>query len=121
MKTFPSDTTGRWLERALDLGAGRHRLISSNIQNVDTPGFIPSDLSFSDHLRHAARSGRLDDTLAPRTRRVTDVEPDLDGNRVDLDREVVHLTSNRLFLELATEVVGRRFNLMRYAIDEGGR
>lgn len=117
-----SDPMGPWLERALDLAATRHRKLSTNIANVDTPNYVPKDVEFADELARALeKPGGVSDMQEPETIARKDVEPGVDGNRVDLDQEIVRLTSNRVFYELSSEVVNRRLSLLRYAIDEGGR
>lgn len=121
MKLGP-DRLGPWLERALDLSASRHRALSANIANVDTPGYVPNDVEFSGALSRALeRPDGVESMQDPKTRSRYDVDPSLDGNRVDLDQEIVRLTSNRVFYELSSEVVNRRLALLKYAIDEGGR
>lgn len=118
--TLLGDRLQPWFERALDLSARRHELLAANIANVDTPNYVPRDLEFRDTL-----SRELTDTTAssatPASFQRIDTAPRLDGNQVDLDREMTRLASNRTFHELATEVVSRRLAMMRYAIDEGGR
>lgn len=117
-----ADKMGPWLERALDLSSARHRALSANIANVDTPDYTPKDLEFKNFLNRALEEPSvLTAKGGPSEVHRRDVEPGLDGNRVDLDQEVVRMTSNRVFHELATEVVNRRLSLLRYAIDEGGR
>ena len=60
------------LERVLQFAGARHRIITGNIANIDTPEYQPVDLSvagFQEQLseaiddrrsRHGARGGRLD-------------------------------------------------------------
>jgi flagellar basal-body rod protein FlgB len=45
MKIF--DTTLTQLERSLDVRLVRHNVLSSNIANVDTPGYKPKDIDFA--------------------------------------------------------------------------
>lgn len=121
MKVGP-DKLGPWLERALDLSTQRHRALSTNIANVDTPDYTPTDVEFSKYLsRELERPEGMPSLPNPREYERHDVEPGMDGNRVDLDQEVVRMTSNRVFHELATEIVNRRLALLKYSIDEGGR
>lgn len=117
-----TDKLGPWLERALDLSSQRHRALSTNIANVDTPDYTPKDVEFSTFLaRDLERPEGAPSGPSPEEEYRRDVEPGIDGNRVDLDQEVVRMTSNRVFHELATEIVNRRLALLRYSIDEGGR
>ena len=120
--TVGPDKLGPWLERALDLSSTRHRALATNVANVDTPEYTPSDVEFSSVLARALETPEgVSSMRSPEEKKRYDVAPSLDGNRVDLDQEVVRMTSNRVFYELATEVVNRRLALLRYSIDEGGR
>lgn len=120
---LPVDSLTPWLEKAIDLSARRATLLQSNVANVDTPDYVPTDLDFGRYLEaelhHRSHFGPA--PSQPMAHQVYDVEPSLDGNRVDLDREVTALTSNRVRLNLSLELISRRFGLSRYAIDEGGR
>ena len=120
--TFMGDRLGPWFERALDLASRRRDLLASNVANVDTPNFVPRDLEFRDALKQELAHheiGLSTDGLSADLR--YDVPPRLDGNRVDLDKELTQTASNRIFHELTTELVSRRIAMMRYSIDEGGR
>jgi len=119
---LPLDGMTPWLEHAIDLSARRGSLLSSNLANVDTPDYVPTDLDFEQalraELRHRAHFGPMPGE--PMATPDFTVQPSLDGNRVDLDREVTRSMANRVFQDLSTEVLNRKFSLMRYAIDQGG-
>ena len=120
--TLVGDRMQPWFEQALDLSARRHELLSGNIANVDTPNYVPRDIDFRAALdRELTLDGTQLETSGLQAQDRMDVPPRLDGNQVDLDKELTLFASNRTFHELATEVVSRRLALMRYAIDEGGR
>lgn len=120
---LPLDGMMPWLEHAIDLSSRRGSILSSNLANVDTPDYVPSDLDFDQALRaeihHRSHFGPMPGE--PIARRDYEVQPSLDGNRVDLDREITRSMANRVFHDLATEVLSRKFAITRYAIDEGGR
>lgn len=120
---LPVESITPWLERALDLSSRRASLLQSNVANADTPGFIPTDLEFDQtleaELNHRAHFGPLPGE--PMAHEVYDVEPGLDGNRVDLDREITAMASNKIKYDTTLELLNRHFALNRYAIDEGGR
>lgn len=97
--------------QALRLRAQRARVLSSNLANADTPGFLARDFDF--HQVLAAQRGTAGGTLglrvthpahlgaaapAPLPRlqyRVPD-QPALDGNTVDAQREKAAFTENAL-------------------------
>jgi len=39
------------LERALDLTAARHKLLTQNVANAETPGYVRKDIDFASELR----------------------------------------------------------------------
>ena len=45
------------LERFLDVASQRHKLVVSNMANVDTPGYHTKDLDFRSELTRAAGEG----------------------------------------------------------------
>ncbi len=112
-----------WLGKALDLSYQRHNIINGNIANADTAGFKARDIDFKQHLiaelQHGQNNGPV--STSPLAVERYNVEPALDGNTVDLDREVVQMTSNKMFYELTFEVMNRNIGMLRYGIDEGGR
>ena len=120
---FASEKMIPWLNKGLDLSYNRHSVLSGNIANADTPGYQSRDVDFTEHLRLQLNSV---DNFGPKASAPTpefreDVPPSLNGNQVDLEIEMVEMTSNRMFYELTFEVISRNFNILRYAIDEGGR
>ena len=50
------NTTISLLGRSLDLRAENHNRISANIANSETPGYVPTGLSFDKELQEAVRS-----------------------------------------------------------------
>ena len=119
---FPSEKMIPWLEKALDLSYQRHTVLSGNIANADTPEYTPKDLDFTDFLK-----SELKDSFSgpnpgpPHLEDRKNLQPTLNGNLVDVEKEMVQLTSNRYFYFLASEIMARNINGLRYAIDEGGR
>jgi flagellar basal-body rod protein FlgB len=71
-------------EPALALQARRLELITANLANADTPGYVPQDLDFSLALQQAGDAGAMSE-VAPVSRFAS--QPSVDGNQVDLPRE----------------------------------
>ena len=128
-----NDSTARHLEMALDLRYQRQQLLASNIANADTPNYKPMDLNFESalksverneagsmgldrtdgtHLGAAADSGHSQADVVTRP----DIENTLDGNGVDLDREVSRFAENKAHYEVAVESTRRRFAILNYVI-----
>ncbi len=115
-----------WLKTALDMAYQRHNVITSNLANIDTPGYQARDLEFGEYLvdelkRSAGSRSQSQGAAPPQVEDRFDGTPGHDGGTVDLETEMATMTSNRLFYETATEVTNRKVALLRYAIDEGGR
>lgn len=134
-----SDSASRALEVALDLRHRRQLLLSSNIANVDTPQYQPTDLPFDGALRQAdedvseggLRLARTDGTHLPTDRSTTadddmevvvrpDVTNTLDGNGVDLDMEMARLAENKMRFNATVEATRRRFAILNYVMTTMG-
>ena len=114
------DMTGL-LERALNIRAFYHRVISSNMANVETPGFKEKDIDFRGELDKQLQfddktSGgpQIDVQESP-----SDGLSSLDGNTVNLENQMVKLTENQLMFHSLIQVAAKRFSMMKYVIREG--
>ncbi len=108
----------RGLERALDKGAFRHQLITSNLANVDTPGYRTRDIRpFAGELQQAM-SG--EETLfSPMSRELHGLMERPDGNNVNVDRESLLLAENQLHFQVAVQFLRAEFRRLSMAIHEG--
>lgn len=119
---FPSEKSIPWLERALDMSQRRHDILAGNVANADTPEYKAIDMDFTQYLEAELDEGYIGPNPGlPFAEERGGVEPTLNGNTVDVEKEVVRMTSNKLFYDLTTEIISRNLNGLRYAIDEGGR
>ncbi len=119
--------------RKLDFTDARHRVITRNIANADTPGFIPEDLVEPDFRRLVAGTGREPVQLArtdpahvsglaaaprPATQE-TPGELKPSGNAVNLEIEAGKLRSNSGEHKRATLLYGKYLGMMRTALGKG--
>ena len=102
------------LERYLDLLATRHRLVTSNIANADTPGYKTRDLDFKLEFRNA-----LEGDSTPVIRQIDDLPVKNDGNNVSIDREARLLAENALRFNIASNLLRGEVRMMKMAIGEG--
>jgi flagellar basal-body rod protein FlgB len=121
-----TDTTGMslnipqadLLSRLLDVASLRHRVISHNLANVNTPGYQKLEVAFEDTFARAlskqGNSGAL--RVTPRIVEGHDTAVRQDGNTVDLDREVGNLNKNSIMFGTAMQMLISRINMMRSAI-----
>ena len=97
--------------------------------NLDTPGFIRSDVNFEEALALALERGlhaphRASDLLAglsvrPQPDRTSPARAD--GNNVRSERELILMTTNRLRFDMAIQWAQSRLQTLRSAIVEGRR
>lgn len=128
-----NDKTSAVLDKALSLRFKRQQLLSANIANADTPNYRPVDLAFEGALKDAMNKSETADPNPPGFHRTNtmhmsgwieepteatevivrnDVTNSLDGNGVDLDKEMAHLVDNSTSYQTVLEVTRRRFNIL---------
>jgi flagellar basal-body rod protein FlgB len=122
MEIFGPVLTG--LREALSLHEARHRVISENLANVDTPGYRARDIDFGEALRHAfEREGAVgvaDGEPAalpePTIDRSAVAKPD--GNSVDVDLEMARLSDNGFRMVALSRIVARKYAGMKQMLSE---
>jgi flagellar basal-body rod protein FlgB len=115
------------LEKLLDYHLQRHAVLSANVANVETPGYVSRDLRFADALDEAtagmaktdARHLPAPDGPAANVTVFDDPVPGRDRGAV-LEREMAKVAANSVRYEMAAELVRRRLALLRYAASDGG-
>jgi flagellar basal-body rod protein FlgB len=117
------------LHAALDYHLERQNLLSSNVANVETPGYHPVDLARVESLgfesvmhvalrrtesRHLsgvdvgiAENGRVFEDLSAGAGR--------DGNYVSLDREAAKVAANQLRYDVVATMIQQEMNQLRFA------
>jgi flagellar basal-body rod protein FlgB len=106
------------LERYLDVSVLRHNLISSNLANIDTPGYRTRDIDFAAELRRA--TGEMQYALhTPMARPVLGLLERPDGNNVSLERESLLLAQTQLGFNAGVQLLRAEFRRLSLAINEG--
>jgi flagellar basal-body rod protein FlgB len=115
------------LENYLELTAAREKTISSNMANIDTPGYRTRDINFESELNSAmsAASFRSADgtetpQMLPVVRQIQGLMERPDGNNVNLDREGLAMAETQLRYSLAIELLKGDFHDTLNAISGGG-
>jgi len=113
------DVTFQGLEKALDLHQQRHEVLASNLANVETPGYQARDLEFRDALASAFVPPEPLPAAAPEATVAVDktARPSPDGNSVDIDLQMAKLSANSGRYNALARIIGKRFALLRQAID----
>ena len=109
------DSVSQSLEKYMDVLAARQRLVSSNIANVDTPGYRTKDLDFQTEFNNLLNGT----SSAPNSKDVTGLRIKNDGNNVNLDREARLLSENSIRFSAASNLMKGQIRMMKAAIHEG--
>ncbi len=106
------------LSQILDTAALRHRVISQNIANVNTPGYrrlaVEFEAEFAKALAGHDGTGPVPH-VAPQVV-VADGPERVDGNTVDIDNEMSDLSKNALLYQAAAQIITSRVASQRAAI-----
>jgi flagellar basal-body rod protein FlgB len=122
------------LGQVLDLRSQQSAMTAGNIANTDTPNYKAKFIPFDELLGSAMATDdmemrRTHEThLSGMSGTVTDPSIEeieappwaLDGNSVNLEREMVRLKSNALQYSAITKGIGKRMAMLRYVVDAKG-
>jgi flagellar basal-body rod protein FlgB len=111
----------RGLERVLDQSALRHQVITTNLANVDTPGYRTRDLRpFAGEIEQAMAGNLEGASFTPVAREIPGLLERPDGNNVSVERETVLLAQNQLRFTVAVAFLKSQFHTLANAISGGG-
>jgi len=127
--------------KSLGFRLARHNLTTSNLANLDTPGYRVRDLKFENTLQRMLKSS--DQTLpvsqthqnhmpvknaeqvyasAERTLVYSEYGQDDKGKDIlDIDQEMTKLAKNHLLYNTTVQMLAKELENLKYAITEGGR
>jgi flagellar basal-body rod protein FlgB len=106
------------LERYMDVTSMRQTLVTTNIANVDTPGYHTRDVDFRGELQRVM-TGQDTSMTSPFVVPVRGLIARPDGNNVSVDRESILLAEVQLGFKAATAVLKSEFAEINTAIREG--
>lgn len=119
MNEITDDAIMRALGRHMNRAVAKQVVSSSNIANLDTPGYRTREVVFDDVLAGALeKDGDPRGADASRLREVEGLQSRRDGNNVQLDRELLNMTRAAGDFTQAQTVLSAKFRLIRYAISE---
>lgn len=120
--------TIKLLGNVAGLRIDRHSLITSNLANIETPGYQTKEASFEKQLQAALPAkGQLkmvktDSRHMPLYDRTGNVEAKVStGGDVDVDKQMAKLAENNLMYNAMVQILGRKYRAIKDAIDQGGR
>jgi flagellar basal-body rod protein FlgB len=115
MLGFPKQT--ELLTKLMEVSDMRHRVVSQNLANVNTPGYQRLKVDFEDALSKEILEGKVTELQ---------VEPEIvedktrparaDGNNVDIDLEIGELQRNAMMYQTYAQLLASQFATMRLAI-----
>jgi len=113
--------TMNMLSGMLDYRSTRHKIIISNVANIDTEGFKPSDISFKQVLGKTnsiqmattapGHIGRKEGGAAP-------VEVITSEENVKIDKEMANLAENQLMYNMTVDMLSRKFKGIKTVLME---
>ena len=123
------------LSHALGLRDKNHTVISSNLSNIDTPGYRPKAINFEEELKKAVGEGPLplnrtheghlpassaspvtgEDALSMES---LEEAPPVE---LDIDTEMSKMVRNNLLYEATAKMLSKKFEALRMVVDEKRR
>jgi len=115
------------LGRQMNRAVARETVASSNLANLDTPGYHTREVTFDQALTDSLGAVSTASGIAPAASTAQDgkvgeaggLAERRDGNNVQLDRELLNLNRASGDFSAAQAVLSAKFRLVRYAINDG--
>ncbi|WP_419780464.1 flagellar basal body rod protein FlgB [Maridesulfovibrio sp.] len=123
--------------KVLDMRLQRQNLVSSNLANINTPGYKEKKLEFEEDLQKAmgldakGKMTRTSKMHIPTAFDANNFEGDVISkfeprvihgeNRVDMDKEMVTMAKNTMYYNALSQVIGKNFQGMNKIIQSGAR
>jgi flagellar basal-body rod protein FlgB len=105
----------------VDVRVRKHRVILSNVANMDTPGFRASELRFDQELQSAKNLGiaRTDSKhLAGQAAGSVNYDIRESPDQVKLDKEMASLSENQLLYNATVDILARKFRGIQATLRE---
>jgi len=126
------------MEKVLNLRSMKHNLMTSNIANIDTPNYKAFDLVIEDSLKNKENNSSMislnrtdPDHFSSREIQTGGIRTKLvkapqsiekgDKNTVDLDWAMGKMMENNLMYDAMIQVISKKFNSIKIAIQGGGK
>ncbi len=106
------------LQGYLKVTSDRQQLVTSNIANVDTPGYQTKDINFQTAMQQALNQGN-GVQLTPASVEVVGLPERPDGNNVNVDRESMLLSETQLQYQVGVQLIKDEFHRLLTAMKDG--
>ena len=111
-------TSADLLVRMLGACELRARVVSANIANSNTPGYVRSVVRFEELLKQELLEGGDLERVEPETLPDLETPARPDGNNVSLELELNAMRENRLLYETYSSILRSHFELLDTAISQ---
>jgi len=106
--------TIKMLENMMDYRTKRHKIISTNITNIDTADFKPSDITFEEQVSKAGKlpmntTNSMHFPKRDSGKQTLDYEITQSEEKVVIDKEMSNLAENHLMYNTTVEMMARKF------------
>ena len=126
------------LQKSLNIGSLRHKVLTSNIANIDTPNYKEFEVVMQDALKRKGDSPGALQLVRTQPRHLGGRRPSstevkikasdpppfslrADGNTVDLDRTMGKLAENTILYRTAAQMIRKKFQGLKNVIQGGGK
>ena len=113
------------LSGMLDYRAERHKVLVSNITNMDTPGYKPMELVFKRTLEETTAEKSRMEMVRTNSRHFNDAQGKsgnfqitVSGEKVEIDKAMADLAENNLMHNLTVELLARKFSGLNTVLKE---
>ena len=121
----------------LNFRGERQKVISSNIANINTPGYKTKELVFEDELNNSITNNSLqlkatnskhmtniNSSLAnsnPKLMEVDNLEEQNDGNNVNIDTQMGEMSKNKVLFDAIQSSIKRDSRLFRSVVESSAK
>lgn len=126
MSTKLFDQTLNFIQRALDILSVRHKIISTNISNLDSSNYIGKEIPFKKILNDSLSNSSLFSFTKTHPSHI-----DLSSEKIitilpkdsilTIDQEMAKLAENQLMFQAGVQVLLKKLEALRFTIQEGGK
>jgi flagellar basal-body rod protein FlgB len=122
------DRTMDLVQRSLDIRAARHKVISGNISNVETPDYNSQDLPFQKVFERSLEGPSILPLKRTHPRHLTALEEErTDFSRdievapvpgVDIDQQMAKLAENNLMFQSGIQSLIKKFEALKVSVTD---
>ena len=122
VNTIVYDDSTLLASKLLQISNTRQQIISNNLANASTPGYIRKELDFQKSLSEQINSGDIRNVESVKGEVIDDMTeaPRVDGNNVTVATELNQLMQNSVMSNLMAKAYTTKMNIIRNSIKNGG-